>query len=33
MKILVIALAGIGDALIATPLIHELAREFSRRDN
>jgi len=28
MKILVIALAGIGDALIATPLIHELRANF-----
>ena len=29
MKILVIAMAGIGDALIATPLIHELRANFS----
>lgn len=28
MKILVIAMAGIGDALIATPLIHELRTNF-----
>jgi len=28
MKILVIAMAGIGDALIATPLIHELRANF-----
>jgi heptosyltransferase-2 len=28
MKILVIALAGIGDALLATPLIHELRANF-----
>src|ERR1051325_10612395 len=28
MKILVIALAGIGDTLIATPLIHELRANF-----
>ncbi len=28
MKILVIALAGIGDALLATPLIHELRSNF-----
>src|SRR5580698_4233435 len=28
MKILVISLAGIGDALLATPLIHELRTNF-----
>ena len=28
MKILVISLAGIGDTLIATPLIHELRENF-----
>src|SRR5580700_2323814 len=28
MKILVISLAGIGDALLATPLIHELRANF-----
>ncbi len=33
VKILVISLAGIGDTLIATPLIHELRDEFPRRDD
>ena len=28
MKILVISLAGIGDTLFATPLIHELRANF-----
>jgi len=31
VKILVIAMAGIGDALIATPLIHELRANFPTR--